>query len=111
MPRRATSTSFGGKSGNTQGRGPKKGAPNAGAPTKSLKLFLASVRQSAAAQRALRAAAEDAESRNFGHAWKYLTEYDEEKPAQRISVDVDRLKDMTDDQLRAVIAGKAKGLA
>lgn len=31
MPRRSSATSFGGKSGNKKGRGPAKGAPNAGA--------------------------------------------------------------------------------
>lgn len=109
MASRAKPNSFGEKSGNPRGRGPKKGAANAGRPTKSLKHFLANLRNSPVAQRALQTAAEDAESRNFGHAWKYLTEYDDEKPAQRIAVDVDRLKDMTDDQLRAIVDGKSKG--
>lgn len=83
MPRRASATSFGRESGNPQGRGPKKGAPNAGPRTKSFKHFLANVRQSAKAQAALQAAAEDPDSKNFGTAWKLLGEYDEDKPAEK----------------------------
>lgn len=81
MPRHATATSYGQKSGNPKGRGPKAGAANAGAPTKSFKHFLANLRNSAAAQRALQKAAEDSKSPNFRTAWKLLSEYDEEKPA------------------------------
>lgn len=79
MARHATATSFGQKSGNPQGRGPKKGS--GGAPTKSFRYFLANLRNSAKAQKALQAAAEDASSPNFRTAWKLLSDYDEEKPA------------------------------
>ena len=81
MPKRATATSFGGKSGNPRGNGPPKGS--GGAPTKAFKHFLANVRNSAKAQKALQDAAEDPEGRNFGHAWKYLTDYDDDKPAEK----------------------------
>lgn len=83
MPKRANSTSFGQKSGNPQGRGPAKGAPNAGRPTKSFKHFLANVRASAKAQLALQAAAEDSESKGFKTAWTILSAYDDEKPAEK----------------------------
>src|SRR5207248_1748611 len=86
MPRRATSTSFGAESGNPKGRGPKKGAPNAGPRTQSFKHFLANVRQSAKAQLALQRAAEDPDSRNFSTAWKLLGEYDDEKPAEKHAI-------------------------
>ena len=83
MPRRATSTSFGAELGNKQGRGPKPGAPNAGPPTKTFRHFIANLRNSAKAQKALRDAAEDPNSRNFGTAWKVLSDYDDEKPAEK----------------------------
>ena len=106
MPRRANSKSFGAKDGNDP-RSPNR-RPGPGAPTKSFKHFLANVRNSAAAQRALRQAAEDAHGRNFGHAWKYLTDYDDDKPAQRIAIDVDQLKGMTNAQLEAIVKQAAK---
>ena len=86
MPRRTTETSYGGKRGNLRGPGPKKGARNAGRPTKSFRLFLASIRDSPAAQEALRQAASDPNSRNFGPAWRVLTDYDDDKPAKKSEV-------------------------
>lgn len=83
MPRRATKTSYGGESGNPKGRGPKRGAPNAGPRTKALKHFLANLRNSAAAQQALQKAAEDPTSPNFRTAWKVLADYDDDKPAEK----------------------------
>ncbi len=82
MPRHATATSFGGKQGNTpKGNNPKR--PGPGRRPKSLCLHLIDLRRSAAAQKALMEAATDSESRNFGTAWKVLTDYDDEKPAEK----------------------------
>lgn len=79
MPRRANKTSYGQKDGND----PRLGKPGPGRHPKSLVLFLKRLRQSAKAQLALQAAAEDPDSRNFATAWRYLAEYDDDKPAEK----------------------------
>lgn len=83
MPKRASSTSFGAESGNRQGRGPARGSPNAGPRTKSFKLFLASLRTSATTQAAIKTALSDPESKGFNAALRVLSEYDEDKPAEK----------------------------
>ncbi len=81
-PNPSPATRFGQKLGK-QGKGPKKGAPNAGRPTLSFKEYLATLRKSAATQMALAAALSDPESRGFAPALRVLSEYDEEKPAEK----------------------------
>lgn len=66
-----------------RGRGPAKGAPNAGRPPKLFKEFLEAVRSNPDAQDALLKAAKDPDSKNFGNAWKVLTDYDDAKPAAK----------------------------
>lgn len=83
MPRRASATSFGEKSGNPIGRGPKPGAPNAGRPTKSFKHFLANCRKSATTQAAVSKALSDPDSRGFSAALRLVSDYDEDKPAEK----------------------------
>ncbi len=79
-------TSYGQESENKRGRGPKPGAPNAGGPTKSFRHFLANLRKSAKTQEAFTAALHDPESRGFAPALRTLTDYDENKPAQKSEV-------------------------
>lgn len=106
MPKRITRTSFGQKDGNDP-RSPNR-KPGPGRPTKSFKHFVANLRNSATAQLALQQAAEDAEGKNFRTAWKVLTDYDDEKPAQRVTVDVSRIQQMSDAELEAIVKQAAK---
>lgn len=64
--------------GNTGG---KKG--RSGRKPDAFKNFLAKLRQDPTALAALKAAASDSESRAFGSAWKLISEYDENKPAEK----------------------------
>ncbi len=75
----ANATSFGAKDGNPTNRG----KPGPGRPTKSFSHFLKNLRNSAAAQEAVKAALSDPESRGFSAALRTVTDYDEEKPAEK----------------------------
>ncbi len=86
MPKTAPPTAYGQKSGNPRGKGPKKGAPNAGRRPKSLVLHLKGLRGSAKVQKALAKAASDPESKGFATAWRVLSEYDDEKPAEKHTI-------------------------
>ena len=58
--------------------------------------FMQNIRDDPAARTALHEAAKDAESKAFGIAWKYATEYDPEKPAERHEVVVGLSKLLAD---------------
>lgn len=44
--------------------------------------------------------------RGYSSALKVLTIYDDEKPGKRISFDTARMKDMSNEELAAIVAGK-----
>lgn len=89
-----------------RGRGPRKGAANAGRPPDAFKNFLAQLRDSPEFHAELKRALTDCESRGFSAALKVLTMYDDEKPANRIRLDAARIRNMSDDELAAIAAGK-----
>ena len=70
------------------GRGPAKGAPNAGRPPNSFREFMRTLREDDATLRgAIATAARDPESRAFGHVLKLVSSYDEDGPDQRVTVE------------------------
>jgi hypothetical protein len=46
------------------------------------------------------------ESRAFGAALKVLTDYDTDKPAQRLELSIEALSKMTDEELQAIVEGR-----
>lgn len=89
--------------GNTGG---KKG--RSGRPPKAFKDFLARLRQSPTVQKSIEDALSDPENKGFSSALKVLTNYDDEKPGHRISIDTARLKAMSDEDLQQFIASRRK---
>ena len=81
MPRKANANSYGQKTGNEQGNGPKKGNRRAGRPTKSFYEYLKDLRTSAAVQAAFKQALSDPNCKGFAAALRVLSEYDSERPA------------------------------
>lgn len=59
-----------------------------GRPPKAFKDFLAELRTNPKVQEAIRAAAEDADSKNFKAALDVIVRYDIEKPAEQIDVNL-----------------------
>lgn len=59
------------------------GNKGGGRPPNIFRDALRKIRENPSALQALTDAATDPKSRNFGHAWKTVTDYDEEKPAQK----------------------------
>ena len=100
-PRSGYALPVGAHPGNTGG---KKG--RSGRPPQAFKDFLAMLRDDPKAQQALEKAARAAGSKNFAAVWKVAVAYDETKPAQRVQIDVARISSMTDDELKAIVAGK-----
>ena len=64
------------------------------------------LRESPELAASLEAAISNPESKAFPHALKAVTDYDTEKPAQRVQIDVNRLSEMTDEELAAIVKGK-----
>lgn len=68
--------------GNPGNSGGKKG--RSGRKRDEFKKFLGRARNDGKARRALVTAMRDAESKNFGTAWKIAVDYDEKKPGQKV---------------------------
>ena len=68
------------------GRGPAKGAPNAGRPPNSFRDFMRTLREAGDLRTAITTAARDPESRAFGHVLKLVSAYDEDGPERRVPV-------------------------
>lgn len=68
--------------GNPGNSGGKKG--RSGRKPDEFKRFMERARNDKRARRALIAAMRDAESKNFGTAWKINVEYDEKRPGQKV---------------------------
>lgn len=100
-PRNGAQMPTGAHPGNTGG---KKG--RSGRPTAAFKNAIQMVRDDPKLIKAIELAAFNPESKGFSSALKVITDYDPEKPAQRIMVDSGRLKAMSDDELAAIVAGK-----
>ena len=69
-----------------RGRGPAKGAPNAGRPPNSFREFMRTLREAGDLRAAITTAASDPESRAFGHVLKLVSAYDEDGPERRVPV-------------------------
>lgn len=71
-----------------RGRGPKKGAPNAGRPPNAFKDFLREmIRDDPTSRQALVDAAQNpAGGATFTSAWKIATDYDDAKPAEKAQI-------------------------
>jgi hypothetical protein len=59
------------------------GNPGGGRPPSAFKDFLAELRANPEALAALKKAASDPEMKSFGSAWKIVTDYDPDKPAEK----------------------------
>lgn len=57
-----------------------------GRPPKKFSTFLASLREDADVQKAIKNAAKDPESRGFAAVLKQMSEYDDEKPAEKHAI-------------------------
>lgn len=101
-PRNGAEIPLGAHPGNTGGKKGRSGRPKA-----KFKAFLAKLRDDPEFQQAIEDAATDPSSRGFSAALKLVTDYDDEKPAQRVQIDVGRIKSMSNEELRAIVAGKA----
>lgn len=77
-----------------------------GRPPKTFAAFMKSLREKAEVHDAIERAAEDETSRGFAPVLKTMTDYDTEKPAQRIVVDADKIKQMTTAELEALLKQK-----
>ncbi len=78
-----------------------------GRPRNDFREFLAqAVRGDEAARATIQENARDRDHRNWSKAWQIATEYDPDKPARRIELDVTRIKRMSDEELKAIVAGK-----
>ncbi len=64
-----------------RGRGPAKGASNAGRPPKAFTQFMTDLRHDDKVQKQFELTAKDRNSRHYGMAIKLLSEYDDELPA------------------------------
>lgn len=64
------------------------GNAGGGRPTKAFRNFLADLRSDPDAQAAIAEAARNSASRNFKAAWDVITDYDDEKPAKKLDVDL-----------------------
>jgi len=70
-----------------RGRGPAKGAPNAGRPPKRFGEFVRDIREETPGFRAaILRASENEESRAFPHVMKLVRDYDREAPEKRVAV-------------------------
>jgi hypothetical protein len=63
------------------GGGPQ---PGSGRPKKAFTSFLKTVREDPEAQAAIERAAKDEKSRAFSAAWGIITDYDEQRPGQKV---------------------------
>ena len=75
-----------------RGKGPAKGAPQAGRPSHEWRDFLRDLRADPTLRESMRQAARDPESRAFGQLLKLLASYDPDGPDQRITVESIRLR-------------------
>jgi predicted RNA-binding protein YlqC (UPF0109 family) len=102
-PRSGVSLPVGAHPGNTGGR---KG--RSGRPPNAFRAVLAAIRDDPSIQDALKQAAGDATSRNFGAAWRVLVDYDDEKPAKRLELASPLTDEERAQKIKAILAKVAE---